>query len=129
MEHKKQTNTCYLCAARPKCEFEKWKVVKNEYPYDRIAETNDILTLKRHTDEYKITRVEQKEFGKIKTYYINSRYDMVLENTKKKKSIPDHYHLHLIVMREPAWKSIVFPQLSFKFLSKALARTRAFVEP
>lgn len=120
--------SCYLCRARPLWEFDRWKVVKNEFPYDQIAETNDILTTKKHTGEQKITRAEQKELENIKKQYISLHYDMILENTKKKKTIPEHFHLHLITMKQSAAKRLALPQFNFKFLSKALARAKAFVE-
>jgi hypothetical protein len=51
----------------------------------------------RHTTEADLTVNEIMELAGIKSQIIAEEYDWIIEPTPKNKSIPDHFHLHLIV--------------------------------
>lgn len=91
--------TCYICTSRPLKTYTNWKLIENEFPYDEIATRNDMIVPLRHTTEEGLTEEELREFTKIKED-INDKYDMILENTHKQKSIPGHFHLHLLQIKE-----------------------------
>jgi diadenosine tetraphosphate (Ap4A) HIT family hydrolase len=95
--------TCYICTAKAQKTYEGWRIIRNEYPYDEIATRNDMLVPLRHTTENDLTEKELREFTKIKED-VNDKYDMIIENTHKRKSIPGHFHLHLIQLREKEMK-------------------------
>lgn len=100
-EYRKTPNfpACYVCTAPAIKTYEGWKKIKNEFPYDEVATKNDMIVPIRHTTERDLTERELREFVKIKEE-INNDYDMILENTHKRKSIPGHFHLHLLEIKE-----------------------------
>jgi hypothetical protein len=89
---------CYLCRAEPIRNYLHWKIITNEYPYDRIAANHHIVTLQRHASEQEMTEQERKEFEKVRRH-LHQRYDMIFENTVRKKSIPGHHHIHAITLK------------------------------
>jgi len=91
--------TCYICSAPAIKTYGKWKKIENEFPYNEIATENHMIVPLRHTTEDNLTEEELREFTKIKED-INDKYDMILENTHKQKSIPGHFHLHLLQIKE-----------------------------
>ena len=91
--------TCYICSAPAIKTYGKWKKIANEFPYDEIATQNDMIVPLRHTTEDNLTEQELREFVEIKKD-INEEYDMITENTHKQKSIPGHFHLHLLTIKE-----------------------------
>lgn len=93
---------CVLCKKEPVLMFTYWKIVPNSYPYDRIAKTHDMIMPIRHAKETELTDAEWREFEKISAEYLHPVYEYLVESTHKSKSLPEHYHLHLIVTTEPA---------------------------
>ncbi|MBX4192088.1 hypothetical protein KW798_01230 [Candidatus Parcubacteria bacterium] len=93
-------HSCVLCAKTPLKEFTYWKIIPNDFPYDKVAKTHHMLIPKRHSDEKNLTKEENEELWKIKPEYINDQYDYILEATSKHKSIPAHFHLHLLVVKD-----------------------------
>jgi len=91
---------CRLCQIKPIKEFKYWKIIDNEYPWDLIAQTNHILISKRHTIYEKLNRAERKEFDLIKKNYLEKKYTHLIEVSTKNKSIPNHFHMHLIVLKD-----------------------------
>lgn len=88
---------CALCEAPAVKEFTLWKIVENRFPYDRVATTSHMIVPKRHANDEEITGDEWIEFQKIKKEYLTPTYDFFIEAAHHKKSIPAHFHLHLIV--------------------------------
>lgn len=75
-------------------EFQYWVLLKNRFPYDRIAKDHWMLAPKRHIPtEKQLTREENKELERLLEIL---NYDCVLINKKPKRTLPDHYHLHLL---------------------------------
>lgn len=114
---------CYLCRAQIIREFKHWKIVKNEYPYDKIAAVNHIIASKRHCNEERLTKIEKEEWIMLKNSMINECYDTILENTHNKKSIPGHYHLQLIELKLAEIETRAWPVLPD--VDKNEASTRA----
>ena len=81
-------------------EFRHWRIVNNLFPYDRIAKINHILIPKRHIVYKKLNKLERKELELIKSGYIEKKYQLILQATQKRMSVPDHFHLHLIVLKK-----------------------------
>ena len=90
---------CRLCQIKPIKKFKYWKIIDNKYPWDLIAKTNHILVTKRHTTNVKLNSLEKKELESLKANYINKNYGIMMEATDRKKSIPSHAHIHLIVLK------------------------------
>lgn len=91
---------CKLCLAEPVREFAHWKIIRNAFPYDKIANQHDMVITKRCVQEGKITTEEWAEFKDIKEELMQSNYDFIMEPTYAKKTIPGHFHLHLVVIRD-----------------------------
>jgi hypothetical protein len=88
---------CALCTKAPAIQsFRHWKIAENSFPYDRIAEKHDLLMPIRHVTEAELTNEEIQELSEIKNTAIDE-YNWILEPTHNNKSIPGHFHLHLIV--------------------------------
>jgi diadenosine tetraphosphate (Ap4A) HIT family hydrolase len=91
---------CVLCQKTSIVEFEYWKIIENDFPYDRIAKIHHMIVPKGHISEGKISDLAQKEIAEIKEGYISSNYNYIIEAAHKNKSIPDHFHLHLITVKD-----------------------------
>ena len=99
---KSWTEGCDLCnksKSESKKEFRYWRIIKAKFPWDRIAKTQDLIIPKRHVTEEKLNQKEQRELLSIKPGYINQKYELIVEATNKMKSIPKHFHLHLVVIK------------------------------
>lgn len=93
---------CTLCdkkKAKSLKEFKNWRIVENIFPWDRIAKLQHMILPKRHVVSPKLNKSERDELEKIKMNYINKRYVIIAEATNRAKSIPEHFHLHLIVTK------------------------------
>ena len=65
---------------------------------DRISQHKNktsYLTL----NEKELNIIEKKELDLIKSNYVNKKYEIIAEATNRKKSIPSHFHVHLLVLR------------------------------
>ncbi len=93
-------HVCRLCEKKALKEFKYWKILKNDFPWDLIATKHDILVPKKHATEEKLSLLEIKEFKKIKKNFIEKNYSTIAESTKKHKSIPKHFHVHLILVKK-----------------------------
>jgi hypothetical protein len=52
-----------------------------------------LISLRRHADENGLTVPEYNELYAIK-HAVRNDYDMLFENTLKRKSIREHFHIH-----------------------------------
>ncbi len=100
LEYLKTNNgVCLLCEQDSIKDFVHWKLTINKFPYNEIAETHHLLIPRRHTTERDLTEEELHELREIKEDFVNTAgYDCILENTMRAESIPDHFHLHFIVV-------------------------------
>ena len=87
---------CPMCEAPVIEEWKYWKIIKNEYPYDLVAEKHDLLVLKEHSDT--ITRNAWIELNESKYIFEFAPYEYhcVIENMPVRQSVPGHFHYHLI---------------------------------
>lgn len=94
---------CGLCKKDKKeviKEFKHWRILDNLFPWDRIAKINHLLIPKKHIVEKELTENARKELILIKSTYINDNYEVMAEAAHKVKSIPEHFHMHLIVTKD-----------------------------
>ena len=91
---------CSLCKAPSIIEFNHWRIIDNAFPYDYIADLHHMVVTKRHMAEDQLSQEEKGELESLRLGYINEKYEFLMEATKKKKSIPGHAHVHLIVAKE-----------------------------
>jgi hypothetical protein len=88
---------CPLCTKPALKTFQYWKITVNDFPYDLIAKEHHMIMPLRHVIESELTAEETKEFNSIKKELLNSEYHYIIEATSKRKSIPEHFHLHIII--------------------------------
>lgn len=96
-------NTCFFCEEsrqRLVKDFEHWRIVENNYPYDAVAEISHLIFPKRHIKIDELNDEEKAEYKTIKLEYITGmKYDFILEAIAK-TSIPNHTHLHLLSLEK-----------------------------
>jgi diadenosine tetraphosphate (Ap4A) HIT family hydrolase len=109
-ENKPKTSRCDFCVNDPvekKEIFIHWKIIKNIFPYDSIAEEHDLLIPKRHFQkESEMSSEEWHELVHIKTVSLSKekKYDFIWENFAHMRSVL-HYHLHLLRFKRSKQKS------------------------
>lgn len=92
-----KNRTCPFCAETALKNFEHWKIIEARFPYDRIASTHHLLVTKRHCVQSELTADESLELFKIlDSAELNEKYTHVLEVLKKRQSVSEHAHWHLI---------------------------------
>lgn len=87
---------CPMCNAPTIEEWKYWKIIRNDYPYDLVAEKHDLLVLKEHTST--ISKNAWIEFNERK-YALQDdpyAYHSIIENLPVRQSFPAHFHYHLI---------------------------------
>lgn len=78
-------------------EFKYWRVIANDFPYDAVATTHDLLVPKRKFAEIvEATKEEKEELDNLIKEYLCETYDMYLVNFNKGRTVQDHYHIHLL---------------------------------
>ncbi len=90
---------CGLCEKPALQSFTYWKIVENSFPYDTIADTHHMVVPIEHKTEDLITQEEWSEYQTIKRGFIDKNYDHLIESTTKRKTIPNHFHIHLITRK------------------------------
>ena len=94
-------HTCNMCEkALIIKDFKYWKITENLFPWDRIAKIQHMIIPKRHVIYEELNQEEKKEFDEIKLGYVEQEYDIIAEATNKKKSIPEHFHVHLLIIKD-----------------------------
>jgi len=80
-------------------EFTYWYIIKNRFPYDKMAKVNDMLVSKRAIgSHYNGTQEEQEEYHTILQLLAKEGfYDAMIENFPKVKSVKKFAHTHLVV--------------------------------
>ena len=91
---------CPLCERESIHKFKYSKIIQNNFPYDKIAKIHHMIVPFRHVTENELTGDELVEFNEIKQKYLYPEYEYLIESSMKKKSIPEHFHLHLIVSKD-----------------------------
>ena len=88
---------CIICEREPLECYKYWKVIENHFPYDRIASLHNMLVPMRHVTEEELTKEEYQELQIKKNH--TDQYHYIIEAANHSKSIPQHFHLHLIVAK------------------------------
>ena len=91
IEQKKLTK---ISQETPIRDYKHWRIVKNGFPHDKIAQENHMLVLKREATLITIKLTEVIEFFKI-IGEISQDYDVVLYNLPNMSSVKDIPHCHL----------------------------------
>ncbi|MCK9351399.1 MAG: hypothetical protein M0P76_01285 [Candidatus Pacebacteria bacterium] len=92
---------CDFCVDEPqnkKYLFAHWKILKNMFPYDMIADFHDLIVPRRHFQcESEMTAAEREELVYLKTEFLpkGKKYDIIWENFAHMRSV-DHYHVHIL---------------------------------
>lgn len=81
--------------------FQYWVVVENKFPYDAIADIHHLLIPKRKEIDgwLDLNSEEGQELLFIRNSFIQDNYDMVSENMPRSKTITNHFHIHLMVLK------------------------------
>ncbi len=98
--HFKNAHVCALCEKTSVEDYEHWRIVRNDYPYGKIARVHNMLIPKRHVTEEEFTESEESELKEIRKKLMDSEYEFIFEATKHNKSIPEHFHLHLVITKD-----------------------------
>ena len=88
-----------LLDAEAKITFKYWKIVTNKFPYDKITALHDLLVPLRMTDGRDFTQEEIDELLELRETYINDNYQFIFEAMNNSKTVPEHFHLHLIITK------------------------------
>ncbi len=92
---------CPLCEKPALETFVYWKIVPNDFPYDKLAKKHNMIVPLRHVVEADFTPEEVEELRKIKhQIMLSPEYDFVMEITEPHKTIPPHFHLHILQLRD-----------------------------
>lgn len=91
---------CGICRDDTIKDFAHWKIIPNLFPYDLIATTHHMIVPKRHVDSKELTNIEKEELETLKETYLNDNYEYFFEVSNSGKSIPGHYHIHLIIPKD-----------------------------
>jgi diadenosine tetraphosphate (Ap4A) HIT family hydrolase len=90
---------CKLCTKEAVHTFNHWRIIENDFPYDLIATVHHMLIPKRHVTERDLNQEEREELLDIKDTFLATEYEYISEATHKKKTIPGHFHLHVLVTK------------------------------
>ena len=82
-------------------DFDTFRVIPNQFPYDTIAEVHHLLIPKRQvTTPAEFTLQEHGDIATIISSLTQTQdYDQILYNFPHKQSAPQRFHLHLITLK------------------------------
>jgi galactose-1-phosphate uridylyltransferase len=92
-----KNDTCPLCTDNSIAEFIHWRIIPNKYPYDAIASKHTMIIPKEHLRESELSQAALDELDVLKRTTLNEEYLYIIEALPKTKSIPGHFHLHLLI--------------------------------
>lgn len=98
---KRNAKECFLCSWQEMelvQEFDYWLIVKNQYPYDAVAEVHHMLVPFDHwKHEEEVSDVAGEEIESIlEDLDKDGSYDCIMRNFAVGQSHPTHLHYHLI---------------------------------
>ena len=91
------SDKCPLCTAESVKEYIHWRIIPNKYPYDATTSTHRMIVPKEHVVETGVSLEALQELKSLKMTDLNDEYAFIMEVLPKNKSIPGHFHLHLLV--------------------------------
>lgn len=93
---KKAGKTHDLQTVMPLMEWDYWKLIPNEYPYDMVFEKHDMIIPKRNfATRSDIKPKELKELNEILAWCIEPWYHVIFENSCTRRSNFVLYHIHV----------------------------------
>lgn len=100
---KRESATCFICDAESLWTYEYWKLIRNDFPYDAVAETHHMLVPLRHfPTNAEMNNGEARELGEIlRMKDEGGNYDALIENFAGGRTFKSHYHIHLL-----KWKRV-----------------------
>lgn len=83
---------------QPGEELTYWRLIQNEYPYDRIAAKHYLLVSRRRfKNDFEMDADERAELLEFKKRLEQSQeFDFIGESISHRRTVPEHYHIHLI---------------------------------
>jgi len=91
------SDSCPLCSDESIREFTHWRIIPNKYPYDAIASKHTMIIPKEHLTESELSPAALAELDELKQTTLNEEYLYIIEALPVTKSIPGHFHLHLVL--------------------------------
>ncbi len=78
-------------------EYKYWILVKNKFPYDKVFKNHNMLATRRHVEElYELTDEEHQELDRL---FDEIPHNQAILNKRADRSIPRHFHLHLVTIK------------------------------
>lgn len=102
-EDLKDDNYCPLCNAPTVKECNYWRIIPNKYPHDAVAEKHEMIVLREHLLKVELSEAAKQESYELKYADLGDNYCFITEALPGSKSIPGHFHLHLIVPKVIGW--------------------------
>lgn len=94
-DQKKRGLTVPLLEEKVLIRYKHWVVIANRFPYDLIFREHDMIVPRREfANRAEMTFDELSELWAIIDELVN-QYDLVFENLGGRRSIANHYHVHL----------------------------------
>ena len=95
-----KSTDCRLCSIESALNFPRlnlWRIITNEYPYDKIAEASWMLVSGRHVSSWEaLTEDERSEYYEFRKVAGGYGINIFMWSTSVTQSIPMHYHEHLL---------------------------------
>lgn len=78
-------------------QWEHWRLIDNDYPYDICFATHHMMVPKRAgvAERFDLNDDEKKEFDQILKDFVYENYDLWFENCPRKRTMSHIYHVHL----------------------------------
>jgi hypothetical protein len=93
-------STRFMRTAPSLVDFTEWRIIENDYPYDKIAKIHHLLIPKRQVDRpLMLNEYEVAEYMGILEHVIPKTYDAILLNMPKQQSIKGWMHYHLLTYK------------------------------
>lgn len=98
-EAKKNGGTIPLAEEPALISYKFWKLIANRFPYDAIFSTHDmLLPVRKFSTRDEMTREEERELDNV-IKGLSSHYHLLFENFSSRRSVSDHFHIHLAVYK------------------------------
>jgi len=91
-----KTDRCPLCTAETLVQYTYWRIIPNKYPHDAVADKHEMIIPIGHTLERELSPEAKQELYNLKYNVLGKQYVFILEALPGQKSIPGHFHLHLM---------------------------------
>ncbi|MCI5051126.1 MAG: GIG1 family protein [Candidatus Pacebacteria bacterium] len=82
-------------------EFNHWFIMKNDFPYDAVADIHHMIVTKREVpfNWNLLTEEEIDEFQTLRENYLADNYDVIYENLPSGQTQPGWFHINLLKLK------------------------------